>query len=191
MSSNFTVVYDACVLYPAPLRDLLMHLALTDLYRARWTDMIHNEWTRNLLAKRTDLKPEAIQRTRKLMDMHVRDAKVENFEHLIEVIELPDPDDRHVVAAAMHAGAELIVTMNIKDFPKERVAKYNVSAQHPDDFIIDLWDLNKHKVMEAVARHRKSMKNPPKSVEDYLDTMASQELVQTVDALRPYAPWAI
>lgn len=191
MSSHFTVVYDACVLYPAPLRDLLMHLALTDLYRARWTDMIHDEWTRNLLANRPDLKPEAIHRTRKLMDTHVRDAKVENFEHLIEVIELPDPDDRHVVAAAMHVGAELIVTMNIKDFPRERVAKYNVSRQHPDDFIVDLWDLNKHKVMDAVARHRKSMKNPPKPVEDYLDTMANQGLVQTVNALRPYAAWAI
>ncbi len=68
MLSNFTVVYDACVLYPAPLRDLLMHLAPTDLYRAHWTGMIRDEWTRNLLAKRTDLKPEAIQRTRELMD---------------------------------------------------------------------------------------------------------------------------
>ena len=49
MSSNFTVIYDACVLYPAPLRDFLMRLALTDLYRARWTDMIHDEWTHNVL----------------------------------------------------------------------------------------------------------------------------------------------
>jgi len=55
MSSNFTVIYDACVLYPAPLRDLLMRLALTDLYRARWTDMIHDEWTRNVLRQRPDL----------------------------------------------------------------------------------------------------------------------------------------
>lgn len=191
MSSNFTVVYDACVLYPAPLRDLLMHLALTDLYRARWTDMIHDEWTRSLLGKRPDLKPEAVHRTRELMDMHVRDAKVENFEHLIQVVELPDPNDCHVVAAAMHAGAEVIVTMNVKDFPPERIDRYNMSAQHPDDFVVDLMDLNKSKVMEAVARHRKSMKKPPKSADEYLDTLAIQGLVQTVDALRPYASWAI
>lgn len=76
MSSNFTVIYDACVLYPAPLRDLLMHLALTDLYRARWTDMIHDEWTRNLLAKRTDLKPEAIQRTRKLATRKLKTSSI-------------------------------------------------------------------------------------------------------------------
>jgi len=54
MSSHFTVVYDACVLYPAPLRDLLMHLALSDLYRARWSDMILVEWTRKALASRLD-----------------------------------------------------------------------------------------------------------------------------------------
>lgn len=55
MSSNFILIYDACVLYPAPLRDMLMRLALTDLYRARWTDMIHDEWTRNVLKQRPDL----------------------------------------------------------------------------------------------------------------------------------------
>ncbi|CAM2154589.1 PIN domain-containing protein [Pararobbsia alpina] len=191
MSSNFTVVYDACVLYPAPLRDLLMHLALTDLYRARWSDMIHDEWTRSLLAKRTDLKPEAVQRTRELMDAHIRDGKVSNFEHLIGVIDLPDPDDRHVVAAAMHAGAELIVTMNVRDFPKERIAKHNVCVQHPDDFIVDLMDLNRQRVLEAIARHRKSMRRPPKTAAEYLDTMSNQGLLQMVDALRPYAAWAI
>jgi hypothetical protein len=50
--SHFTALYDACVLYPAPLRDLLMHLALTDLYRAKWTDAIHEEWMRNVLKDR-------------------------------------------------------------------------------------------------------------------------------------------
>ena len=74
--SNFTVLYDACVLYPAPLRDLLMHVAVTDLYRAKWTDAIHDEWTRNVLKDRPDLKPEQLQRTRELMNSHVRDCLV-------------------------------------------------------------------------------------------------------------------
>jgi hypothetical protein len=77
-----------------------MRLALTDLYRARWSNMIHDEWTRNVLENRKDLNVEAIARTRRLMDAHVREALVENFEHLIPAIELPDPDDRHVLAAA-------------------------------------------------------------------------------------------
>ena len=117
MSSHFTVVYDACVLYPAPLRDLLMHLALSDLYRARWSDMIHDEWTRNVLAIRPDLTQDQLKRTRQLMNTHVRDSLVSGFEYLIPSINLPDPDDRHVAAAAIHSGASLIVTFNLKDFP--------------------------------------------------------------------------
>jgi hypothetical protein len=95
-SSHFTVVYDACVLYPAPLRDLLMRLALTDLYRARWTDTIHDERTHNVLRQRPDLKREDLERTRELMNAHVRDCLVDGFEHLIPVVELPDSGDRHV-----------------------------------------------------------------------------------------------
>ncbi len=110
MSSHFTVVYDACVLYPAPLRDLLMHLALSDLYRARWSDLIHDEWTRNVLTNRNDLNSDQLNRTRQLMNANVRDSLVAGFEYLIPSIELPDPDDRHVVAAAIHSGASLIVT---------------------------------------------------------------------------------
>ena len=107
MSSHFTVVYDACALYPAPLRDFLMRLALTDLFRARWSDMIHDEWIRNVLAQRPDLKPEDLERTRSLMNAHVRDCLVAGFEHLIPSVKLPDADDRHVVAAAIHGGASL------------------------------------------------------------------------------------
>lgn len=68
---TFTVLYDACVLYPAPLRDLLMRIALNDLFRARWTDQIHEEWIRNLLKQRLDLTPEQLNRTRELMNAHV------------------------------------------------------------------------------------------------------------------------
>jgi hypothetical protein len=184
MSSNFTVVYDSCVLYPAPLRDFLMRLALTDLFRARWTDQIHDEWIRNVLAQRPDLKPEDLERTRSLMNAHVRDCLVTGFEHLTLSIELPDPDDRHVVAAAIHTGASLIVTFNLKDFPAEQLKRYNLAAQHPDDFIFDLLDLHPAGVCEAAANHRRSLKNPPKTADEYLDTLLKQGLTQTVGLLR-------
>jgi len=186
MSSNFTVIYDACVLYPAPLRDLLMRLALTDLYRARWTDMIHDEWIRNVLLQRPDLKREDLERTRSLMNANVRDSLVTGFAHLIPAIELPDADDRHVVAAAIHAGANLIVTFNLKDFPAEALKRYNLVAQHPDDFIFDLLDLYPARVCEAVANHRRSLKNPPKTADEYLDTLRKQGLTQTVGQLREW-----
>lgn len=181
-----TVVYDACVLYPAPLRDLLMHLALSDLYRARWSELIHDEWTRNVLASRPDLKPEQLARTRQLMNAHVRDCLVSGFEHLIESIALPDAGDRHVVAAAVHCQARLIVTFNLKDFPAEALTPYNLAARHPDDFIVDLLELHPGEVVQAVAAHRRSLQNPPKSVEEYLGTLAAQGLTQSAAALRQW-----
>ena len=92
--ASFTALYDACVLYPAPLRDLLMQMALTDLYRARWSHMIHDEWMRNLLRNRPDLTRERLERTRERMDANSRDCLVIGFEDLIDTLELPDPGDR-------------------------------------------------------------------------------------------------
>src|SRR6185312_9454958 len=99
--SNFVAVYDACVLYPAPLRDLLMHLALSGLFRARWTARIHEEWVRALLENRPDLKREQLEWTRDQMDASVPDCLVSGYEHIEPGLDLPDPGDRHVLAAAI------------------------------------------------------------------------------------------
>ena len=187
MSSGVTVIYDACVLYPAPLRDLLMHLALADIYRACWSEMIHDEWTRNVLASRPDLQPDQLKRTRQLMNSHVRDSLVTGFEYLIPSFNLPDPDDRHVAAAAVHSGASLIVTFNLKDFPAEQLSHHNLAAQHPDNFIADLLNLYPEVVLESVKNHRRSLKNPSKSVDDYLDTLLAQGLNQSVATLRSWS----
>ena len=184
--TSFSVVYDACVLYPAPLRDLLMHLAMTDLYRAKWTPQIHVEWMRNVLANRPDLKPEQLERTRELMDSKVRDSLVEGYEYLIPGLALPDEDDRHVLAAAIRSRSSVIVTFNLKDFPVAALDEYEVEAQHPDEFIAHLIDLNPAQVLAAVARHRASLKNPPKTQEEYLDTLLQQGLPETVAQLRQW-----
>ena len=186
MSLPVTVVYDACVLYPAPLRDFLMRLALTDLFRARWSGLIHDEWIGNVLRQRPDLRPEDLQRTRTLMDAHVRDSLVTGFERLIPTIELPDTNDRHVVAAAIHCGASLIVTFNLRDFPPARLDEYHLAARHPDDFIRDLLAAHPVRVCDAAARHRQALKNPPKTVDEYLNTLLRQGLTQTVDRLRSW-----
>ncbi|WP_347987608.1 PIN domain-containing protein [Methylomonas sp. AM2-LC] len=182
--TSFSVVYDACVLYPAPLRDLLMHLALTDLYRAKWTEQIHEEWIRNLLEARPELTREQLERTRQFMDSSVRDCLVSGHEFLIPTLQLPDHNDRHVLAAAIRSHASVILTFNLKDFPARELEKYDVEALHPDEFISDLIDLNPAKVLEAVARHRRSLKNPPKTGKEYLDTLLQQGLPETVSQLR-------
>lgn len=184
--ANFSVVYDACVLYPAPLRDLLMHLALTDLYRAKWTETIHEEWMRNVLASREDLTRAQLERTRDLMNRSVRDCLVEGCDYLIPTLQLPDADDRHVLAAAIRSQSSVILTFNLKDFPAEELDKYDVEALHPDEFISDLIDLNPARVLEAVARHRQSLKNPPMTAREYLDCLLKQGLPETVKQLEQW-----
>ncbi|MFD2232766.1 hypothetical protein [Phaeospirillum tilakii] len=85
-SGSFTVLLDACVLYPAPLRDLLMQLAVADLFRPRWSDLIHEEWIGNLLGNRPDLDRRQLERVRDLMNAHSRDSVVTGFEALIPTI---------------------------------------------------------------------------------------------------------
>ncbi|MBI2393507.1 MAG: PIN domain-containing protein [Deltaproteobacteria bacterium] len=128
----FVVLYDACVLYPAPLRDLLVRFANTGIVRARWSEMILDECFRNILEQRPELRPEALARTRELMKRAVPDCIVTGFEGLVDSVVLPDPDDRHVLAAAIRAGAQTIVTFNLRDFPDERLAPYNIEARHHD-----------------------------------------------------------
>jgi len=185
--TTITALYDACVLYPAPLRDLLVRLALTDIFYARWTDGIHEEWIRNVLANRPDLKREQLERTRSLMNRHVRDCLVTGYESLITGLDLPDPDDRHVLASAIRASANVIVTFNLDDFPADRLEPYGVVAQHPDDFITRLFGLFPGAVCAAARRHRESLRNPAKTVDEYLGSLTKQQLPQTVARLTPFA----
>lgn len=182
--ANYTVVYDACVLFPAPLRDLLMRLALVGLFRARWSAQIHEEWLRSLLEKRPELTRAQLERTRDLMNTSVLDSLVTGHEPLIEAIVLPDPDDRHVVAAAIRCGANAIVTYNLKDFPEAALQPLGIEAQHPDDFVLCQIDLGPAVVLRALREQRAALKNPPRSLDDFLNTLESQQLVQTVARLR-------
>ena len=184
--TQFTVVYDACVLYPAALRDFLMHLAVTNLFRARWTHMIHDEWICNVLKDRPDLEAHQLDRTRQLMDANVLDCLVTGYESLIPSLSLPDEDDRHVLAAAIRCGADSIVTFNIKDFPKSALEPYGIEALHPDEFVLSQMGLAPNLVCAAAKRQRANLRNPPKSVYEYLDCLTQQGLVLTSNELRKY-----
>lgn len=182
--ASLTAFFDANVLYPSDLRNFLMHLALTDLFSARWSSHVHEEWISALLLRRSDLSREKLERTRRLMDAHAGDALVTGYEDLIDGLILPDPNDRHVLAAAIRGHAGLIVTMNLKDFPASALSPFQIEAQHPDDFVLHLFDLAPERVVAAAQDHRLSLKNPPKTVEEYLHTLKSQGLVQTAMVLR-------
>ncbi len=184
MANNSAVVYDACVLYPATLRDLLVQLATTRLFRAKWTDRIHDEWIRNLLVNRPDLKAEQLDRVRNLMNRNIQDSLVTGFESLIPTLELPDPNDRHVLAAAITAEADTIVTFNLKDFPAETLAIYDIEAKCPDDFVSELIDQKPQEVIQAIDTIRSRLKNPPQTFDNYMETLLKQKLTTTVVMLR-------
>lgn len=180
----FVVIYDACVLYPAPLRDLLIRVAQSGIVRARWTSQILDECFRSILAQRPELKPAALARTRELMTEAVPDCMVSGHEHLIESLELPDPDDRHVLAAAIRAGAQAIVTFNLRDFPTASLAAYEVEAIHPDDFVLDLVDLSPAAIISAIQGQSAGLKNPPMTPAEVLDALRKNGLVQSVAKVR-------
>ncbi len=181
--ASFTAIYDACVLYPAPLRDLLLRLAMTELFRARWTDHIHEEWIRSVLSKRQGLTADKLAHTRQLMDESVPDCLVTGYEALIDKLELPDAGDRHILAAAIRCQAGVIVTFNLDDFPAAVLDRYGIEAQHPDEFIGHLLDLDPGAVCNVARLQRQALKNPPKTPEEFLDTLLRQGLAGTVAQL--------
>lgn len=181
----FVALFDACVLYPAPLRDLLLRLALTGLFRARWTDDIHDEWTRNVVKARPELA-QRLAGTRKLMNDAVEDALVSGYQPLIDGLTLPDKDDRHVLAAAITGRADVIVTYNLKDFPASVLGQFDIEAQHPDVFIRHTLSLDAPMALSAIRAQRAALKNPVYSVSDFLDTLQRQQLPETVAFLKDW-----
>jgi predicted nucleic acid-binding protein len=177
-SSRYTAVLDANVLYPNLLRDLLISLAVAGLYSARWTEQINDEWARNLKTNRPELA-EKVDSLRETVNKAVPDCLIENFEAYIPTINLPDPSDRHVLAAAIAGHADAIVTVNLKDFPSEVLALYEIEALHPDDFIMNQLELPPREALLTVKEVRARMKSPPIIAADFLSMIERSGLLQT------------
>ena len=186
MAETPIVVFDACVLYPAPLRDLLMWLAKNGLVSARWSEQILSEWVEKLLLNRPDLKRERLLRTCSEMNRAIPDAMVSDYEDLIEGIAIPDEDDRHVVAAALTASANVILTVNLKDFPVKQLPD-GIVAMAPDPFLHELFVLHPDEILETMREHRGMLQKPSKTVEEYLATLERNGLTSFVEAVRSKA----
>ena len=184
VSDRYTVVLDACVLYPAPLRDLLLSVAAAGVYRARWTYLIQDEWMRNLARNRPDISPRALRRTAATMNEVIEDCLIEKFEYLIDGLALSDPDDRHVLAAAIVGHADAIVTFNLRDFPEEIIVAHGIDILHPDDFLVAQCDLASIRVLASIKANRARLRNPPKTAEELIATYEAQGLPQTCKILR-------
>ena len=174
------VLYDACVLYPSLIRNLLMHLAVSGLVAARWTDEIQDEWIRNLSADRPDLTPTRLKRTRLFMERAVPDAQVTGYQSLIPTLTLPDPDDRHVLAAAIFAQADSIVTLNLKDFPASALAPHALKRLTPDDLMCRLLDTAPEMTVAAVEALRLTLRQPAYRPSDFLERLEGVGLPEAV-----------
>ena len=180
----FVVLYDANVLYPSTLRDLLIRIAQVGLAQAKWTDQILDEVFGNLAANRPDLDPTKLERTRTLMNRAIRDCLVTGYEPLIDNLTLPDPDDRHVLAAAIKARAQLIGTRNLADFPADVLQAWDMEPKSPDEFVLDQIDLSRETVYGAIQRIADSWANPPGTLADVLSSLERDGLVESASVLR-------
>jgi predicted nucleic acid-binding protein len=180
------VVLDACVLYSAMLRDLWMRLILEEAIDARWTTIIHAEWTRNILIERPGSTSEQWNRVVDLMNQYARNALVTDFEHHISSLVLPDPDDRHVFAAAIQCHASMIVTLNLKDFPTKSLKPYGIQAVHPDDFLLEVLKNNLNEVLVALRKQRAQLIRPAMSASEFLDQLEKHHLPRSAAKLRVF-----
>jgi len=183
--SSFTAFFDTNVLVPASIRDLLMQLATTGVFRAKWSQRVIDE-LRTVLVERQGKPADKVDRMLGLMVEHAFDPLVEGYEPTIDGLELPDPNDRHVLAAAIHANAGVIVTCNLKHFPDTVMDPLGIEAQHPDEFVANLLDLHPATVVASVRAILRRLKNPPLAPADLLDVYHRNQLVHTVVELRGF-----
>ena len=182
--ARYTALLDACVLYPLAMADALMSLAFASLYAAKWTRRIEDEWMRSLERHRPDLEGRLDVR-RDSMRGAVEDWEVteSSWQRQTAGLTLPDPDDVHVLAAALAGHADCIVTTNLRHFPVAVVAPLEIEVLHPDQFIVAQWDLDPLAAVLAFKQMRARWKRPEKSALEFADAMEHGGLPATAERL--------
>ncbi len=186
--ARYTALLDACVLHPMAMADALMSLASAGLYAAKWSRTIESEWIASIEARRPDLTGKLGYR-RDQMREAVPDWEVEEraWQSLAGSLKLPDPDDVHVLAAAMAGHADCIVTANLRDFPTDVVGPLGIEIIHPDQFIVAQWDLDQLVAVAAFKRMRMRWKRPEATAEDFAAALERAGLPATAQRLREAA----
>jgi hypothetical protein len=177
-------VFDACILYPFHLRNVVIQTAVDRLVEARWTDAIHAEWIRSLSANAPTIPCGRLHVTRQLMNDAVPTALVTSYQAHIQAVSLPDPDDRHIVAAGIAGGASIILTWNLRHFPAEELKKHGLRRQSPDTFLAALYDEVPNLTVNSLASARHNLSRTRVSASDFIEILQNQKLVQLARRLQ-------
>jgi hypothetical protein len=177
------VLYDANVLYPFHLRNLLVQLGVNGIVEPRWTDMIHDEWIRNLAAAGIAGR-DRLLRTRDIMKRVLPGADVTGYESLIDGLSLPDPDDRHVLAAAIAGGADIILTFNFRHFPAQALAPFGIACREPDGFLCELYESDPEVVLAVADAARLNLSRTEPDQFAFLEAVVRQRLPGFAERLR-------
>lgn len=183
VADRFVVLLDANVLYPFVARDVLLRFAEAGLFRARWSPQIIDEWTRSLIENRPDLE-QSIRSQEQAIAEAFPEAMVVGYEHLVPALKLPDEDDRHVLAAAIRAGAQHIVTENLGDFPDELLEPYDIQAVTADQFLASTFELYPKEAMAALKKMRQAYERPPMNPSRFLMSLLRAGLGRTAALAR-------
>ncbi|WP_273220914.1 PIN domain-containing protein [Hyphomicrobium zavarzinii] len=176
---------DANILFAAQLRALLLALAENGTIDVHWSDDVQREWAEALAAKRPELAASIVRAQAAMADAFP-EAAVQNYKHRVAQFELPDPDDRHVVAAAASAACPIILTFNLRDFPDAALTPHGLIAMHPDTFLAGLMSADAKSLVFAAATARDLLKNPAIAPDRYLANLARLGLEKTALLLAAY-----
>lgn len=184
IADRFVVLLDANVLFPFRKRNILLRFYHAGLYRARWSGQILDEWTRNLLSLRPDLSA-SINSQLDAMRREFPEALVTGYERLIEGLELPDPDDRHVLAAAILSGAQHIITENLADFPTDALEPFTIEAIDADEFLSRTYDLYPTEALQVCRTTRLAYRNSAITPSEFVLDLTAKGLPKFASRLRP------
>lgn len=184
IADRFVVLLDANVLFPFRKRDVLLRFFQKGLFRARWTEKILEEWTGNLLELKPNLEP-SIRSQQVAIRENFPDALVTGYEPLIESLKLPDPDDRHVLAAAIACGAQHIITDNLEDFPPDILEPFGLEAIEADEFLLRTFELYQSEALLVLKALRAQYKNPSYTAAEFVMDLTAKGLPKLAACIRP------
>lgn len=182
--ARYTALLDACVLVPIVLADTLLRIAERELYRPLWSDRIVNEAKDAVAAIHPEITVDRIAKRFAAMDEAFEDAQIRGWERFEKRVILPDPDDRHVVAAALRGEANAIVTTNVRDYPADAVRPLSIEVVHPDEFLLDQLERAPRVVLEILREQAEHARNPHMPLIDLMARLDRSGVPDFADEVR-------